>query len=74
MEIVDSTSGAVIAKRLYRRICEELVEELGPLPTAAVKTALVLTIDSFCWASGMTHEEFARLLVEQKGKRKRPSD
>lgn len=75
MEYIDITGGPDLANRIFKRMVTAVIEEGGRenggegVPSAAIKTALILVVDSFCRSIDMSHEEFARALVEHKDKR-----
>jgi hypothetical protein len=64
MEVIDAIGGPETAKRIYKRMLGAVAEEIEDIPTAAIQTALVMSVESICKVVlGISCEQFCEQLM-----------
>lgn len=65
MEIEDRREDVTGAKELYQELAVIIARSGDEITPTAVHTALILLVDTFCWASKTPHGRFIENLITE---------
>jgi hypothetical protein len=69
MEIEDRREDVTGAKELYQELARVIAASGDELTATAVHTALILLVDTFCWATETPHGRFIENLITESRNR-----